>query len=76
MLLLLQLIFKMLTVGCVKIDQSRLFLGILNLSHASTGRLQNHFARAVAVLRENHTGKAAAIPTFLADLNKQYDAFL
>ena len=75
-LLLRQLVFKMLAVRCVQIDRGRLFRCILNLSHASAGRLQDHLARTIAVLRKNDPGETTTIPALLADLNKQNDALL
>ena len=73
LLLLPQLLVEDFCVGLVQPDHRFLFLRRLSihLTQATATGLQHHVAPAIALLRQDDAGQAAAVPAFLADLYQQ-----
>ena len=70
MLLLAELIFQLLRVGTVEIDQGGFVFVAIHLSQTAAGRLQNHISGAVSLLRENNARQTAAVPPLFPDLHQ------
>ena len=73
-LLGVELFFQEAGVGVVEDDNGGLGVGVGHLAQATAGGLEHHLLVTVALLREDDTGKRAAVPTLLADLDKDDDA--
>ena len=76
MMLLLQLFVQFVGIAAVEVYESGLGSTFLNLPEAAAGCLQYHVFRTIALLREYDAGQASAVPSLLADLDKQYNAYL
>ena len=73
-MLLLELSIELVRIAVVQVDECRFRRVLIHLTKASTGGLQHHILRAVALLREDDPSQAAAVPALLADLNQQNNA--